>query len=61
VPSDVYGVALIALALLALALSHRLQDPESTQARAAQEGPLTVLDTPAPLPGHAYREAERIH
>jgi MFS family permease len=31
--ANVYGAALIALALLALALSHRLQDPESLSAR----------------------------
>jgi predicted MFS family arabinose efflux permease len=34
--ADVYGVALIALALLALALSNRLEDPEAT---AASHGP----------------------
>jgi hypothetical protein len=31
--ANVYGVALIGLALLALALSHRLQDPEAPASR----------------------------
>lgn len=34
--TNVYGAALIALALLALALSHRLEDPESPSLRAEQ-------------------------
>jgi MFS family permease len=57
--ANVYGAALIALALLALALSHRLQDPEWRSASAEQE-PLAVLDTPAPLPAEARYVAERI-
>jgi MFS family permease len=66
--ADVYGVALIALALVALALSHRLQDPESPSlqrgadppARTGEEECLTVLDTPTPLPGQSSRLPERI-
>ncbi len=58
--ADVYGVALIALALVALALSHRLQDPESTAGRREREEELAMLDTPAPLPGYASRVSERI-
>jgi hypothetical protein len=57
--ANVYGAALIALALLALALSHRLQDPEWRSASAEQE-PLAVLDTAAPLPAEARYVAERI-
>jgi MFS family permease len=45
----VYGAALIVLALIALGLSHRLQDPESPASGAGeQDAGLTVLDTPAP-------------
>jgi MFS family permease len=60
--ANVYGAALIVLALLALALSHRLQDPEASRSAVAAEEPLTVLDTPAPLPAQAQRwvAAERI-
>jgi MFS family permease len=57
--ADVYGVALIVLALLALALSHRLQDPE-WQPRSGEEEPITVLDTPTPLPGRAQCAGEPI-
>ena len=58
--ADVYGVALIALALLALGLAHRLQDPESPAGRRERDEQLALLDTPAPIPGHASRVPERI-
>jgi MFS family permease len=57
--ANVYGAALVVLALLALALSHRLQDPE-WRSGAEREEPIAVLDTPAPLPGHVQCAAERI-
>jgi MFS family permease len=61
--ANVYGVALIVLALLALALSHRLQDPEapaSARAQRKQDGAIAVLDLPAPIPGDPACRPEQI-
>ncbi|HUA73248.1 MAG TPA: MFS transporter [Solirubrobacteraceae bacterium] len=61
--ANVYGVALIVLALLALALSHRLQDPESpasARARREGDGAIAVLDMPAPIPGDPACTPEQI-
>jgi MFS family permease len=57
--ADVYGVALIALALLALALSHRLQDPE-WRSGVDEELPIALADAPRPLVGRAQCAGERI-
>jgi predicted MFS family arabinose efflux permease len=57
--ANVYGAALIALALLALALSHRLQDPEAPSSRRAAQSPGVVV-CPAESVAQAQGVAERI-
>jgi MFS family permease len=58
--ANVYGAALIALALLALALSHRLQDPQAPSSREAE--PLAgVVACPMESAGQAPGLAEQIH
>lgn len=61
--ANVYGAALVALALLALALSHRLQDPEAPVGARPQregDGPLALLEVPAPIPSEAACAPEQI-
>jgi MFS family permease len=58
--ANVYGAALIALALLALALSHRLQDPEAPSARQVEPLP-GVVACPIESAGQAQRAVEQIH
>jgi MFS family permease len=54
--SNVYGAALIALALVALALSHRLEDPEAPVSRRAA----SIVKPGAAADAQAQRVAEQI-
>jgi predicted MFS family arabinose efflux permease len=59
--ANVYGAALIALALLALALSHRLQDPESPSARgAAAIAGEAAIPAEVAIPGEAALAGEAV-
>jgi MFS family permease len=57
--ANVYGAALIALALLALALSHRLQDPQAPSSRRLEQLP-GVVACPIESAGRAQGVAEQI-
>jgi MFS family permease len=57
--ANVYGAALIALALLALALSHRLQDPQAPSSRRLEQLP-GVVACPIESAGQAQGVAEQI-
>jgi MFS family permease len=57
--ANVYGAALIALALLALALSHRLQDPQAPTSRTIEQLP-GVVACPVESAAQPLDVAERI-
>jgi predicted MFS family arabinose efflux permease len=57
--ANVYGAALIALALLALALSHRLQDPQAPSSRQLEQLP-GVVACPIESAAQAQGVAEQI-